>query len=44
MKNAVLCRQLDYLQRNLDSINALIASGPKLSSLTTHWWHKLFLD
>jgi len=38
---AAIRRQLDYLQRNLDAIDALIASGAGLSGLTTHWWHKL---
>jgi transposase, IS5 family len=33
---ATIRRQLDYLQRNLDAINALIASGASLSGLTTH--------
>jgi hypothetical protein len=37
---AAIRRQLDYLQRNLDAIDDLIASGTKLSGLTTHWWHK----
>ena len=36
-------RQLDYLQRNLDAIDALIASGASLSALKTHWWHKLLV-
>jgi hypothetical protein len=40
---AKIRRQLDYLQRNLDAIDALAASGAKLSGLTTHWWHKLFV-
>ena len=40
IKAAIRC-QLDYLQRNLDSIDALIASGARLSVLKTHWWHKL---
>jgi hypothetical protein len=38
---ATIRRQLDYLQRNLDAIDALIASGARLSGLKTHWWHKL---
>jgi hypothetical protein len=42
MKDAIR-RQPDYLQRNLDAIDALIASGAKLSGLTTHWWHKLLV-
>jgi hypothetical protein len=33
---AAIRRQLDYLQHNLDSIDALIASGAMLSGLTTH--------
>jgi len=40
---ATIRRQLDYLQRNLDAIDALIASGAKLSGLKTHWWHKLLV-
>ncbi|WP_322757307.1 transposase [Synechococcus sp. CBW1107] len=40
---AVIRRQLDYLQRNLDAIDALIASGARLSGLKTHWWHKLLV-
>ena len=40
---AAIRRQLDYLQRNLDAIDALIASGAELSGLTTHWWHKLLV-
>jgi len=40
---AAIRRQLDYLQRNLDAIDALIASGACLSGLTTHWWHKLLV-
>ena len=40
---ATIRRQLDYLQRNLDAIDALIASGASLSSLKTHWWHKLLV-
>jgi IS5 family transposase len=32
------------LKRNLDAIDALIASGASFSSLTTHWrWHKLLV-
>jgi hypothetical protein len=31
------------LQRNLDAIDALIASGEELSGLMTHWWHKLIV-
>jgi transposase, IS5 family len=40
---ATIRRQLDYLQRNLDAINALIASGAVLSGLKTHWWRKLLV-
>ena len=40
---AAIRRQLDYLQRNLDAIDALISSGAMLSSLKTHWWHKLLV-
>ena len=40
---AAIRRQLDYLQRNLDAIDALIASGASLSGLKTHWWHKLLV-
>jgi hypothetical protein len=40
---AAIRRQLDYLQRNLDAIDALVAYGAKLSGLTTHWWHKLLV-
>jgi hypothetical protein len=42
IKAAIRC-QLDYLQRNLDSIDALIASGARLSGLKTHWWQKLLV-
>ena len=40
---AAIRRQLDYLQRNLDAIDALIASGARLSGLKTHWWQKLLV-
>ena len=40
---AAIRRQLDYLHRNLDAIDALIASGASLSGLKTHWWHKLLV-
>jgi transposase, IS5 family len=40
---AAIRRQLDYLQRNLDAVDALITSGATLSSLKTHWWHKLLV-
>jgi IS5 family transposase len=36
-------RQLDYLQRNLDAVDVLIASGARLSGLMTHCWHKLLV-
>jgi IS5 family transposase len=40
---ATIRRQLDYLQQNLDAIDALIASGAVLSSLIAHWWRKLLV-
>ena len=40
---AAIRRQLDYLQRSLDAIDALIASGAKLSGLKPHWWRKLLV-
>jgi hypothetical protein len=40
---ATIRRQLDYLQRNLEAIDALIASGAVLASLKTHWWRKLLV-
>jgi len=40
---AAIRRQLDYLQRNLDAIDALIACGASLSALKTHWWRKLIV-
>lgn len=40
---ATIRRQLDHLQRNLDAIDALIASGAALSGLKTHWWRKLLV-
>ena len=40
---AAIRRQLDYLQRNLDAIDALIAAGAGLSGLKTHWWQKLLV-
>jgi hypothetical protein len=40
---AAIRHQLDYLQRNLDAIDALIASGARLSALKTHWWQKLLV-
>jgi hypothetical protein len=41
---AAICRQLDYLQRNLDAIDALIDSGAGLSALRAHWWRKLLVS
>ena len=40
---AAIRQQLDDLQRNLDAIDALIASGACLSRLKKHWWHKLLV-
>jgi hypothetical protein len=40
---AAIRHQLDYLQRNLDAIDALIVSGARLSALKTHWWQKLLV-
>jgi hypothetical protein len=40
---AAIRRQLDYRQRNLDAIDALITSGAMLSGLRIHWWHKLLV-
>ncbi len=40
---AAIRRQLEYLQRNLGAIDALIASGAMLSDLKTHWWQKLLV-
>jgi hypothetical protein len=40
---AAIRHQLDYLQRNLDAIDALIASGARLSALKVHWWRKLLV-
>jgi transposase, IS5 family len=40
---AAIHRQLVYLKRNLDAIDALIASGASLSDLSEHWWQKLFV-
>jgi transposase, IS5 family len=42
IKAAIRC-QLEYLQRNLDAIDALITSGAMLSGLKTHWWQKLLV-
>jgi hypothetical protein len=41
--NAAIRRQLDYLERNLEAIDTLIATGAALSSLKTHWWRKLLV-
>ncbi len=38
---AAVRRQLSYLQRNLEAIDALIPAGASLSGLTEHWWQKL---
>ena len=38
---AAVRKQLSYLQRNLESIDALIAVGASLSALKQHWWQKL---
>ena len=38
---AAVRRQLGYLQRNLEAVDALIAAGASLSCLKRHWWHKL---
>ena len=40
---AAIRHQLDYLQRNLDAIVALIAAVAGLSGLKTHWWQKLLV-
>ena len=40
---AAIRRQLEYLQRNLDAIDALTAAGARLSLLKTHWWQKLLV-
>ena len=40
---AVIRRQLEYLQRNLDAIDAQIASGSRLLDLKIHWWQKLLV-
>lgn len=40
---AAIRRQLDYLQRNLDAIDALIAVGAIVLGLKTHWWRKLLV-
>ncbi len=40
---AAIRRHLAYLQRNLEAIDTLIASGSVLSSLKTHWWRKLLV-
>ncbi len=38
---AAVRKQLSYLQRNLEAIDALIAVGACLSALREHWWQKL---
>jgi hypothetical protein len=43
MIKAAIRRQLDYLQRSLDAIDALIASGARLSGLKPHWCRKLLV-
>ena len=40
---AAIRLQLDYLQLNLEAIDAMIASGAMLSGLKTHWWRKLLV-
>jgi IS5 family transposase len=40
---AAIRMQLACLKRNLDGIDALIASGGSLSSLKKHWWQKLIV-
>ena len=40
---AAIRRQLDYLQRNLDAIDALTSAGARLSLLKAHWWQKLLV-
>jgi hypothetical protein len=40
---AAIRQQLEYLKRNLDAIDALIASGARLSDLKAHWWQKLLV-
>jgi hypothetical protein len=40
---AAIRRQLEYLHRNLGAIDALIASGARLSDIKTHWWQKLLV-
>ncbi len=42
IKAAIRC-QLDYLQRNLEAIDSLIAAGAMLSGLKRHWWQKLLV-
>ena len=42
IKAAIRC-QLDYLQRNLDAIDGLIAAWAGLSGLKRHWWQKLLV-
>jgi transposase, IS5 family len=40
---ATMRRHLDYLQQNLDAIDALIASEAMLSGLKTHWLQKVLI-
>ena len=40
---ALIRLQLDYLQKNLDTIDALIVSGAPLSSLKFHWSQRLLV-
>jgi hypothetical protein len=40
---AAIRHQLDYLQRDLDAIDGLIASRAVLSALKAHWWQKLLV-
>jgi hypothetical protein len=41
---AGLLRQLVYLKRILDAIDALIASGAEPSGVSKHRWHKLVIS
>ena len=40
---AAIRQHLEYLQRNLGTIDTLITSGAWLSDLKTHWWQKLLV-
>ena len=40
---AAIRRQLEYLKRYLDAIDAIIAFGTRLSDLKTLWWQKLLV-